>query len=55
MAPTNNIDYNAIGGGRIVYDLYGPQGPEPVNVFADALDLTPDILVSRFRFGGLGR
>ena len=49
MAPTNNIDYNAIGGGRIVYDLYGPQGPEPVNVFADALDIDHTVGVVRLR------
>ena len=49
MAPTNNIDYNAIGGGRIVYDLYGPQGPEPVNVFADALDIDHTVGIVRLR------
>lgn len=49
MAPTNNIDYNAIGGGRMVYDLYGPQGPEPVNVFADALDIDHTVGVVRLR------
>ena len=49
MAPTNHIDYNAIGGGRIVYDLYGPQGPEPVNVFADALDIDHTVGVVRLR------
>ena len=49
MAPTNNIDYNAIGGGRIVYDLYGPQGPDPVNVRADALDIDHTLGVVRLR------
>ena len=49
MAPTNNIDYSAISGGGIVYDLYGPQGPDPVNVRADALDIDHTLGVVRLR------